>query len=307
LRGTLRRTWPFPVLGFSLFALLALWLGLAGASKGTDLWDSLIVRTLKPESYIDVGDPWIFAWNTLLGVTLPRIHTLYPWPFLALILLCWFLKKADQERADRRISITFWLFFLLGAIHMLLFPFGTLFHDYWSFLFMPWTALTAALGLVRLAGIGRVLPGIPEKSGPLLAALAIVALLVSGRHYAMERYAEPVEHEPYFLGKYIHETARPGEAVITNSLPYNVPVKGTSEDRYYFLRPSLSYYADRVVRGSIESPEAFEDVLKRRDDFTYFAFNLGLRTRHEDLLNYLEARYPVARKLKGRLIFFRLK
>lgn len=306
-KDTLRKTWPYPVVGISLFAVLVFWLALAGTSKGTTLWDSLVVRTFKPEPYIDVDDRWKFAWNTIKDYCLPGIHGLYPWPFLGLIFLGWLVRGWWPGReGSRLLKSTLWLFFLLGLIHMVLFPFGILFHDYWTFLFVPWVSLAGALCLVRITLLCR--DRLNNRIAGYALTLAVLAAASSSGHlFSMKRFARSNDQVAYKLGEYIHEIVPPGDAVITNALNCNPPDWEAEGDRYLFMPPTVTYYADRVVRGDVKTPDQFEKVLKRRDDFRYFVFHLGFRSTHGALLQYLEARYPVEEKIKGALIFFRLE
>jgi hypothetical protein len=290
--------------GAALFILLVIWLSTAGEPKGTSLYESLLHRSLMPTTFLDIGDPIAYL---LKHNCFDKTHTLCPWPFLLLIFLGWvlgFTRRSAFRNPERAQSL--WLFFLLGTIHVVIFPFGTLFHDYWVFLYMPWLALAGGLAvqrIVRLPGAGR--PALRALC-IIVAVLALGGVLARAHFYSQSRFGAEEEIIPTQLGLKINAHVEPGQAVLTNADHFNQPIPG-DEDRYVLFKPALSYYADRVVRGHVHTVESLENMLKRRDDFHYFIFVELYGGNQAELLNHLESTYPVHKRIEPGLIFFRLQ
>lgn len=299
-----KKTAPFMAVGGLLFLILFLWLSVAVESKGTSLWGSVIVRTVKPDSHLEFGDPWRFFLNSVT-TSCRNIHTLYPWAFLLLIALGWILRRNDPNEEDPHYtSCSLRLLFLVGTCHLVFFPFGLLFHDYWVFLFVPWAALAGSLALSRLAS------RVKGRQGYAVLTLALCAVVIVGHLYSRDR-SKAGDPFPAYIGKVIHQVAKPGEAVLTNGY-FNSYVPG-SEDRYMLSSPAYSYYADRVIRGVIWSRKIFEMVIQQRDDFAYFVFipviqyNEEQKKEEAKLLQFLNDRYEVVETNVKHILFFRLK
>lgn len=303
-KETILKLGPFMATGVVLFVLLFAWLSLAAEPKGTSLFESFTHRTLNPSTFLDYGDPWQYL---LKHSCFPKTHSLCPWPFLFLIFLGWLLGLfSGKDRRDPHVSRMLWILFFLGTIHMVIFPFGTLFHDYWIFLYMPWVALAGCHAVRRIVGITKSGAGSARAVAVIVVVAVLVGVLYSGQHYTDQRYAVEGEIEPYLLGKKIHEHVAPGQAVMINADHYNQPIPGDT-DRYVLFKPALSYYADRVIRGNIQTPELFHEMLKRRDDFTYFIFINLYGKRHAELFEELKKHYAVEKEIFPGLVFFRLK
>ncbi|MFH2001378.1 MAG: glycosyltransferase family 39 protein [Planctomycetota bacterium] len=300
-----RSLWPLIATGAFLFAVLALWLSTAAEPKGPSLYESVLHRSMRPSTFLDIGDPWMYVSDQFMRL-MPQVHSLCPWPFWLVMLaggLASVMRRARPGRAS--ISRVLWILFLMGFIHIVIFPFGSLFHDYWIFLLMPWMAIASGVGLWRLLRLyddrSRVL-----RAGSLLVVLVLTGSMVfAASHYAFERFAGEKDIEPYLLGKRIHEHVAPGEAVMINANFYNAPIPGEG-DQYVLYKPALSYYADRVIRGEIQTVERFKEVLARRKDFAYFIFITDYGKSHGELLDYLKQHYPMEKQVKPGLLFFRL-
>jgi len=171
---------------------------------------------------------------------------------------------------------------------------------------MPWVAIAGALSLYRIVSWPGSRTWISVASGSGLALVLLLAVLYSGHKYSLMRFQQEIDILTYNIAMAIHKTAQPGEAVLTNAPHYNSPMEG-SEDRYILYKPALAYYADRVVRGDIKKPGEFENVLKRRDDFTYFAFIMSLKQDQEVLFKYLHERYPTLDRKRPGILFFHLE
>ncbi|MHC4945109.1 MAG: ArnT family glycosyltransferase, partial [Planctomycetota bacterium] len=224
----------FMACGAILFVLLVIWLSTAGESKGTSLFDSLMHRSLMPTTFLDIGDPikYLLKYNCF-----DKTHTLCPWPFLLLIFLGWVLGYIQSARfRNARTGQALWLFFLLGTVHVVIFPFGTLFHDYWIFLYLPWAVLAGGLAIQRialLAGEGAVALRALCLS---LAVLALGGVLAGGHLYSLSRFGAEEEVIPVQLGLKIRENVEPGQAVLTNADHFNQPMPG-DKDRYVLFKP----------------------------------------------------------------------
>ncbi|MBU0754812.1 MAG: glycosyltransferase family 39 protein, partial [Planctomycetes bacterium] len=304
LWGSFKKLGPLIGVGFLLFSALFIWLSTAGDPKGTTLIESIVHRTVKPSTFLDIGNPWRYVWD---HCSFPKMHTLCPWPYLALVFIGWILGRfSGPLHRSSGLGRALWLFFILGAMHLFIFPFGALFHDYWIFLCLPWVALAGSSAVCRIIAVvngGRT--GARRVLSWLTGACILGLLLLSGHIYADQRFKEDIEIEPYLLGKKIHDNVAPGLAVMINADHYNQPVPG-KEDRYVLFKPELSYYADRVIRGHIQTVEMFKDVLQRRDDFAYFIFIKHFKNHHPELYDYLEKNYPMEKEVYPGLLFFQL-
>lgn len=299
------KMWPLMLTGVILFALLAVWLSSAAEPKGPSLYESALHRSMKPSTFLDIGDPLAYLSDQFFKL-LPAVHSLCPWPFLLLILSGALATRLQPARLrNESVAHTLWILFMLGFIHIIIFPFGSLFHDYWIFLLMPWLAIASGLALWRLAKLYDLRSRGLRIGSAMVVLLLTASLLIAASDYSFQRFTEEKDIEPYLLGKRIYEHVAPGEAVMLNANFYNAPVPG-EKDRYVLYKPALSYYADRVIRGDIQSVELFKDVLVRRDDFAYFIFIQDYGKNHGELLNYLKKNYTLEKRVKPGLLFFRL-
>jgi len=296
-KKALIKTSPILITGFCFFVSLIAWLSLASKAKGTSLLESLMVRMFSPDNdpgLYNIESSWKFILDTIKDYWLEFTPSLYPWPFLLLVVIALILGRFPNAREGecRRGRLTR-LFLYLGVLHLVLFPFGVLFHDYWVFLLMPWVALTASLALLRTYRITRSKKGIIKGAGVILPVLMICALPLAGYTYSIERF-ERINIYHYFFGDTINKKTNPGEAVLTN-YQCNPPKPGT-DDGYVLMQPACAYYADRVLRGLIRTRDGFEKMIEKRDDFTWFFFIKQLAVEdpdeeHTKLLTYLQKKY----------------
>lgn len=305
LTSTLAKAWPFIVVGLALFLALCIWLSTAGEPKGPTLVKSLHYRLFTdPKALTELGQDWDYFQSKLYDYCLPHTHSLMPWPFYLLIVLGWIIGRWGGIRtADPFRTCSLWLFFLLGTVHILLFPFGLLIHDYWAFLYVPWLAFAGALTLQRIVEY------LSTRSRTVSVATTIIVcsgVVYSGHEYSFKRFDMEIDDITYPLALAMRQTAQPGEAVLTNATNYNRPEAGRV-DNYTLYKPALAYYADRVIRGDIETPEQFEKIVKRRDDFVHFIFIMPFKTQHQRLYKHLETNYPGVKRVAPGIVGFRLK
>ena len=317
-RAAFRRCLPYLLTGLLLFTALVIWLSLASSAKGTSLIESLLIRTVRPESPVDVGSKVDFVLRGLKDYCIPMVHSLYPWAFWIPVLLGLIARRIAREASpDPALRGWLTLLFALGLIHCIVFPFGLLFHDYWTFLFLPWAAFVMALGVMRTAAavkalVSDLIAGAAASAVTLtvLFGVILVGLVWAGTVHALDRY-DPVHDDlrPFVLGTAIRKTVPVGDAVLTNER-CNPPLPGEG-DRYSMIRPGYTYYADRVIRGTITSVERFEEVRGRRDDFGWFVFvklRPGARGPEADeagLLDHLRNEGSVVTENRW-YVFFRL-
>ena len=94
----LKKNVSFILLGCFLFIVLVVWLGTAETPQtGTTLWESLVVRTVKP--FLFVGQDFALEEmkQRFIKYSIPYVHDLYPWPFLALIALGFLLSRIQPN------------------------------------------------------------------------------------------------------------------------------------------------------------------------------------------------------------------
>jgi hypothetical protein len=130
------------------------------------------------------------------------------------------------------------------VVHSLLFPAGMLLHSYWLFA-LP-AALAAGLGI----GLARLNP-VACLAGVLLAAAGFVGRVESAR--------EEIDLLPSLLGQAVASETRPGEGVLTN-FEVNVLWDGMAVGEYIVIRPEVTFYADRPVRGGVRGRARDEAV-----------------------------------------------
>lgn len=150
-----------------------------------------------------------------------------------------------------------WLVALLLAaplVHGAAFPAGLAVHGYWLFALPVALAAALALVLVRLRA-GR---------------LALVTLLLAGLGAARLPAARlPADPLPALVGQALAQAVPPGEVVLTN---YAVnPLRwGLPGDAHHVRLPEVTWYAERVVRGGVDSPARLAEALARRPDARWF-------------------------------------
>jgi hypothetical protein len=142
------------------------------------------------------------------------------------------------------------LLLLPPLLHGLLFPAGMLQHGYWLF-GLPLGLATA------LAVAAQTLRAVP-------AVLAIGLLLPAGLAGAARVRAERNEL-PALVGQALAAHTAPGEVVLT-SYDANPFAAGSEGDVYVLKHPEVLFYADRVVRGAVHSPDDLLDARRRRPD-----------------------------------------
>jgi hypothetical protein len=180
-----------------------------------------------------------------LGRLGANLESMYPWPILILAIIG--LVHAARERRWLVLGLC-----VVGLLHIVLFPAGAVIHDYWSFALLPGISLGAAAGSALIAR--WALRGSPAPSAALAIALLVPGLylcvLESQRLFSITDGLR--EHR---LGCLIRDHSNPTERVLTNG-PYN-PFDGQK-----LTYPEFSYYAERWVRGNVQTPGQLEQALR---------------------------------------------
>jgi hypothetical protein len=102
---------------------------------------------------------------------------------------------------------------------------------------------------------------------PVVAALLVAGLLFAGVQGARAALAE-ADELPVLVGRAIAEQTAPSDVILTN---YEVnPFTDGGTDEYVLMRPAVTWYADRVVRGLVDGPAALQRALARRPDSRWF-------------------------------------
>jgi len=71
------------------------------------------------------------------------------------------------------------------------------------------------------------------------------------------------------MGRALAAHTAPAEVVLTN-YDVNPFVPGREGDEWLLMRPEVSFYSDRIVRGRIARLEDLEEALRRRPDASWF-------------------------------------
>jgi hypothetical protein len=209
------------------------------------------------------------AWLDHTGDLMPG------WPVLLLLALLVLFGAASGRTNRRPLGPRGLLALLLlpPLTHGLLFPAGMLQHGYWLF------------GLPLGLGLGFALAASRLKPAVALVAVSVVVLAgLAGRQAVLD------EQDPLaaLVGEALANATAPGDVVLTN---YDTnPVAGTAaegEDAYVLMRPEVTWYANRVVRGGIEAPDQLAAALLRRPDAGWFLEVPWPRPAGDDLLEAL--------------------
>jgi len=146
------------------------------------------------------------------------------------------------------------LLLLPPLVHGLLFPAGMLQHGYWLFGLPFGLALGLALALRPLRA-------------PV--AVAAVALLLPAGIAGARRLLDETDQIPVLMGRALAEHTAPPDVVLTNYAvnPFEHDATG---DSWLLMRPEVSFYSDRVVRGGLEQAADVDDALRRRPDADWF-------------------------------------
>ena len=146
------------------------------------------------------------------------------------------------------------LLLLPPLVHGLLFPAGMLQHGYWLFALPFGLAFGLALAL-----------------RPLRAPVALVAvlLLLPAGVAGARRLLDESDQIPVLMGRALAEHTAPPDVTLTNYAvnPFEQDVPG---DAWLLMRPEVTFYSDRVVRGGLAQPADLDDALQRRPDATWF-------------------------------------
>lgn len=146
------------------------------------------------------------------------------------------------------------LLLLPPLLHGLLFPAGMLLHGYWLF------------GLPFGLGLGVALALRPLKA---LAALAGVLLLLPAGVVGARQLLAESDRLPVLIGQALAAHTAAPEVVLTN-YEVNPFEPGRPGDAWLLMRPEVTFYADRVVRGNIVKAAELDDALARRPDAAWF-------------------------------------
>jgi hypothetical protein len=261
-----------------LFVGWTLWLASLPGMSVARVFDAAAVRGaggLFDDPALLAG--YVQAWLTETLELMPG------WPALLLVALAvmggaWGFGRADGRPLSGRALVM--LLTLPALVHGLAFPQGLLVHGYWLFALPYGLAAGLTLGLSRLR--------------PVVAVAALVILVLAGADgLARQTAIERVDIVAPGIGRALAGLTPPEAVILTN---YDVnPLDDALPAGYVLKRPTLGYYADRVVRGRIDGVEALGDALEVRPDATHF-----LLTPPAD--RWLEAPPPAAVKaaLDGR-------
>lgn len=253
--------WP-PVIVVVCCGAFLLWIVVLGERPWRALVSSAGARSWSvlgdsPQSLIEMFRAWAGAFVELF--TAPLL-------LLAVAAIVPPLRRA-ATRGDGAFGATFWLLFAPGGLYVVLFPSGALVHDYWSYLIVPPVALAAAaviesarVAIARSLGTGFSL---------LVAVLVCAGVAIVGDRTTTERFRVAEERAralPHpILGRIVRQYTRPGDRVATN-LPYN-PIRSS-----LLFYPSFTYYADRRVRGNIQTVEDLRRAEQEEGRFDRFVF-----------------------------------
>jgi hypothetical protein len=140
-------------------------------------------------------------------------------------------------------------------IHGAMFPQGLLVHGYWLFALPYGLAVALALGLERLR--------------PAVVVVVLLVLVLAGRQ-GLERQLAPerVNVVALEVGRLLGRVTVPSAVILTNydTNPFNPGLAAG----YSLKRPAVTWYADRVIRGGVETAPALEEALRLRPDATHF-------------------------------------
>jgi len=223
------------------------------------------------------------AWLAGTGELMPG------WPallMLSLVVLLGALRPASDARSADDDSSPLGgrgllaLLLLPPLAHGLLFPAGMLQHGYWLF------GLPLGLGLGFALAVGRLKPAIA-----IAAAAVLVLAGLAGRQAVLADRDELAVR----IGETLASVTSPDDVILTN-YDTNPPGPGAAEgvDAYVLMRPEVTWYADRVVRGLGLKPGLGSDdlaaALRRRPDATWFLEVPWPSMPGDDLLSALAAR-----------------
>jgi 4-amino-4-deoxy-L-arabinose transferase-like glycosyltransferase len=166
------------------------------------------------------------------------------------------------------------LLLLPPLLHGLLLPAGMLQHGYWLF--------GLPLGLAAALAIAA-------QSLRALPAVLAVALLVPAGWAGAGRVLAERNELPALVGQALATHTAPGEVILTtyDVNPFAADRKG---DVYVLMHPEVLFYADRAVRGGLETPADLADALDRRPDAGRFLVTPWPRPPDAALIEDLQRR-----------------
>ena len=254
------RLWPAAGVAVAFFGLFLGWIVALGRSPTDELLRSVDSRSFQ---MLEVSREVLMA---ELAATGRAFVTLFTAPLLilaGLVVVPWL--RAGVRRGAFGASLL--LLGATGALHVLMFPGGALIHDYWTYLLLP-PVVVAASAVVesvrrrtaRSLGVGFSL---------VVACLPCGLVGYVGQRDLADLYAEKEAEAAALphadLGRIVRQYVRPHERALSN-LPYN-PVR--SDLLHY---PIFSYYADRVVRGGIQTRDQLEAAQAEEGPFDRFVY-----------------------------------
>jgi hypothetical protein len=127
-------------------------------------------------------------------------------------------------------------------------------HGYWLF------------GLPFGLAVGVALALRPFKAPVALAG--VLMLLPAGVSGARQLLAES-DQLPVLIGQALAAHTAASEVVLTN-YEVNPFEPNRTGDAWLLMRPEVTFYSDRVVRGGIVGAAGLEDALARRPDAAWF-------------------------------------
>lgn len=239
--GGRRRGWLLAGWAGLVFVGLVVWLGTRPGAPGPELL--LSAASKRAPAALEAGrGAQILAWFR-------QVHALMPgWPVVLAALAFWTARRpsGSSERLFAQLA-------LAPVLHGVLFPAGMLQHGYWLF------GLAPALG----AGVALALGTRPAR---VLALSGAVAL---GGWWLVDEALGPENPIPARMGQALREQIPVGEWVLTNYAT-NVLLPGEDGDRFVMMRPEVTFYADRPVRGGVVSAELLEEALARLPEARWF-------------------------------------
>ena len=250
-------------LGLLLYtgALTALWIGWLLSLPGVTAGDLVAASAPRgPAALFAQSQQWpgaARAWWEATQILMPG------WPLLlavSLLVLAGRLGRTRNETeavgAARSVGPRGLLALLLlpPLLHGLLFPAGLLMHGYWLF------------GLPFGLAVGVALALRPLRTP---AALACVLLLAVPGVVGARRLLSETDRLPVLIGEALATHTAPPDVVLTN-YEVNPFIPDRPGDQWLLMRPEVTYYADRSVRGGLETAAELDDARRRLPGATWF-------------------------------------
>ena len=209
---------------------------------------------------------------------------------LAGLALGWVVLFLHDWRRTRLPLAADWCVLILlgyGLLHSLVFPSFTYGHDYMVVSYVPGIALAAALV------VSRAYRWMEQRWRPMIAmgllAVAVVIIVVPSLRETQRLLA--TEDRAYG-----QQLLRWGRWIGQNTQTADVLLMPDKDDRIFL------YYADRKTVFQTDTPEKLAAVMENGARSYYFVCSQPQAKRHQELIAYLEGRYP-KQSGEGLLVF----